>query len=450
MKNIAEILKNAPKGLKLYSLVFGEVEFIEVTDKNCCFGVSIKTQDNNGSIRYFDECGRYSNIGDCVLFPSKEHQTWDNWRGVIIPRCVGSVIVSEYKSVPFRWIITKTGWVSLSTEDRRLTAFYEFCTLNLDSGNDLRFATGEETEQCFNELERQGYKFVDGEVVEKSVNYSGKWVVLTKSMSGVQSRDGAFLDLDEGDVFFCEGMSMFGLCNVVHERSGMEFKIRPSLLREWTIKDAKNGDFIYDEYLDSILILECIVSDYIFCHASVIKSLPNSFDQINNFPNLDVHLYSDIIDKAKFRPATAKEKQLLVRLIRERGYNNKKCNTYMETSVNNKCKAFTSFEQSRKLAEILPLESADMLWEQHGAEPYITIKPWTTKGKSIGCHCLSCWSLTALLDVLPYPSLHKTYRAWRCDTYNEEGEVQQIGEDADNPIDACYEMIIKLHELNLL
>lgn len=30
----------------------------------------------------------------------------------------------------------------------------------------------------------------------------------------------------------------------------------------------------------------------------------------------------------------------------------------METSVNNKCKAFTSLEQSRKLAEILPLESA--------------------------------------------------------------------------------------------
>lgn len=32
----------------------------------------------------------------------------------------------------------------------------------------------------------------------------------------------------------------------------------------------------------------------------------------------------------------------------------------METRVDNKCKAFTSLEQSRKLAEILPLESADM------------------------------------------------------------------------------------------
>lgn len=34
----------------------------------------------------------------------------------------------------------------------------------------------------------------------------------------------------------------------------------------------------------------------------------------------------------------------------------------METSVNNKCRAFTSLEQSKKLANILPLESADMIY----------------------------------------------------------------------------------------
>lgn len=321
MKNIAEILKNAPKGLKLYSPVFGEAEFVEVSKKRGVWNIKVK--DINGCIHYFDECGRYSNIGDCVLFPSKEHQTWDNWRGVIIPKCVGSVIVSEYKSVPFRWIVTKTGWVSLSTEDRRLTTFHEFCTLNLESGNDLRFATGEETEQCFNELERQGYKFVDGEVVEvveKSVNYSGKWLVLGKSMSGVQSRDGYFLDLDEGDVFFCEGMSMFGLCNVVHERTGREFHIRPSLLREWTFKDAKNGDFIYDVYLDVIFIFSAKIGDEVRCSASVRKSQPENTIEINFINPGALDDYREIIDKAKFRPATAKEKQLLIRLIIERGY----------------------------------------------------------------------------------------------------------------------------------
>ena len=42
----------------------------------------------------------------------------------------------------------------------------------------------------------------------------------------------------------------------------------------------------------------------------------------------------------------------------------------METSVNNKCRAFTSLEQSRKLAEILPLESADMVEEWKDIEGY--------------------------------------------------------------------------------
>jgi len=70
-------------------------------------------------------------------------------------------------------------------------------------------------------------------------------------------------------------------------------------------------------------------------------------------------------------------------------------------------KSYTDISQSKTLSKILSLESADMLWEQHGAEPYVTIKPWTTIGKSIGCHCISAWSLSALLGVLPLPQLSK-------------------------------------------
>ena len=32
----------------------------------------------------------------------------------------------------------------------------------------------------------------------------------------------------------------------------------------------------------------------------------------------------------------------------------------MDTNINNKCKAFTTLKQSKKLMEILPIESADM------------------------------------------------------------------------------------------
>ena len=81
MKNISEILKNAPKGLLLYSPVFGYVNLVGITDKvgerdkiiaNIQFG-------NDKSVE-FDSFGRYSADGECMLFPSKFSQTWYKWQ----------------------------------------------------------------------------------------------------------------------------------------------------------------------------------------------------------------------------------------------------------------------------------------------------------------------------------------------------------------------------------
>lgn len=100
-------------------------------------------------------------------------------------------------------------------------------------------------------------------------------------------------------------------------------------------------------------------------------------------------------------------------------------------------KAYTDLSQSKKLAEILPLESADLWLDTH---EYLsaTVKP------------IPCWSLAALLDVIPRPSLLHLFNGWRCDTYSEERTSYQLGVISDNPIDACYKMILKLKEGNLL
>lgn len=131
----------------------------------------------------------------------------------------------------------------------------------------------------------------------------------------------------------------------------------------------------------------------------------------------------------------------------------------METRVDNKCKAFTSLEQSRKLEEILPLESADMCYlKREFNDIYIEtpiLKPEGGVRKS-----LPCWSLTSLLDILhskakDIPSLSgggykdgKYISDWCLDYEFENGDYQKTF--ADNPIDACVAMIEKLHELNLL
>lgn len=73
--NIANLLKDCPKGYKLYSCISGNVRLEKVEDN----GV-IQIISDNGIISYYDEYGRYileSEIGECVLWPSKEHRIWD-------------------------------------------------------------------------------------------------------------------------------------------------------------------------------------------------------------------------------------------------------------------------------------------------------------------------------------------------------------------------------------
>lgn len=142
-------------------------------------------------------------------------------------------------------------------------------------------------------------------------------------------------------------------------------------------------------------------------------------------------------------------------------------------------KAYTNIEQSKKLAEILPIESADMYYEyvlprsnklKHipsignpvdALEWYNSNKGYTHFGKeplSLKEYCIPCWSLVALLEVLPH----------RIDDIYELDMGKLSGNDGwyvcydngdnffkhyvanNNLIDACYEMIIKLYEEKLL
>ena len=111
-------------------------------------------------------------------------------------------------------------------------------------------------------------------------------------------------------------------------------------------------------------------------------------------------------------------------------------------------KAYTDLSQSKKLAEILPLESADMgyLWTGTSFCEY----PVSNQTIFKRVENIPCWSLAALLNVLPYPSLHKTFSGWRCDSYDKEGKSCILGESSDNLIYACYTTILKLKERNLI
>lgn len=139
----------------------------------------------------------------------------------------------------------------------------------------------------------------------------------------------------------------------------------------------------------------------------------------------------------------------------------------METSVNNKCRAFTSLEQSKKLAEILPIESADMGWNVFvdGTTRILPIDDWDlVKNGSNNVKFYHAWSLTALLGVLPsrlfdstpkrkelylLPDLDKSYCFYRQFAVKTKGKIYLLTE-GECLVDACVAMIEKLNELNLL
>lgn len=126
-------------------------------------------------------------------------------------------------------------------------------------------------------------------------------------------------------------------------------------------------------------------------------------------------------------------------------------------------KAFTDIEQSEKLAEILPIESADMWWaeryEGHTTmdfqyvieeTPYYYLslkKPSIDNYSQDAINDIPCWSLSALLGVIPSGKalIHdKGNLGYKCICNNMDTYFH------DNPVDACYEMILKLHELKML
>lgn len=126
-------------------------------------------------------------------------------------------------------------------------------------------------------------------------------------------------------------------------------------------------------------------------------------------------------------------------------------------------KSYTNIEQSKKLAEILPLESSDMEFMFLKTDGTMVSNVPFLKEETDEPDCsyklVSCWSLAALRACLPSGiNIDGTLYVFEShNTFDNEWVYGYKYEDnmaiyikSKNDIDACYEMIIKLYEQNLL
>ena len=72
--NIAELLKDSPKGTKLYSPLCGECRVIKVYNY-----LGFDVINGNDDVFSFSYDGRYNLMGECCIFPSKDQRDWSKF-----------------------------------------------------------------------------------------------------------------------------------------------------------------------------------------------------------------------------------------------------------------------------------------------------------------------------------------------------------------------------------
>ena len=162
--NIAELLKDCPKGMKLYSPITGECTLDLVDNNGCDDVIRVNFYGGEDEVNYtcFYKYGNYFHNGECLLFPSKGKTTWEGFHrpfkdGDIIHVC------DEYSDATFNY-------VAIIKEIETGGKIHCYCFYNFEEDyfntndflydiNNTRFATEEEKQKLFDAIKADGYKW---------------------------------------------------------------------------------------------------------------------------------------------------------------------------------------------------------------------------------------------------------------------------------------------------
>lgn len=94
--NIAEILKDKPKGTKLYSTPWGKCTLEEVSTSLPLLPITVRNCHDGLQKRYTKKGTYYPSLDECLLFPSKDMRDWRKFiwkKGAILVSNDGGTVV---------------------------------------------------------------------------------------------------------------------------------------------------------------------------------------------------------------------------------------------------------------------------------------------------------------------------------------------------------------------
>lgn len=211
--NLVEILKDCPKGTKLYSTAFGDVYFYRISN-NEEYPICIAVAGNSDyrTLTYDGKLWRDYG-GECILFPSREQRDWSKFKPKkdwFVSPCEfkdGDILSYQCKGFNNRTIYIyrhrerfNTGYyVAISGDHDEELMIDNKGVFALNGYNDTaRFATEEEKQKLFQAIKDKGYKWnAETKTLEKLVKHKPKFKVGDKIVNRVNMYMG---DLRHQDV----------------------------------------------------------------------------------------------------------------------------------------------------------------------------------------------------------------------------------------------------------
>lgn len=156
MINIADILKDCPKGTKLYSPICGNCKLLKIYN-----GLGFDVINDTDDVFNFSYDGRYNLNGECCIFPSKEQRDWSKFQR---PFNDGDIVFYSNTIAIFKeWgdeTLFRTYCVFYTSVNKSIFSFeLDRPLFGKSVRKEIRLATEDEKIKLFDTIKANGYKW---------------------------------------------------------------------------------------------------------------------------------------------------------------------------------------------------------------------------------------------------------------------------------------------------